>query len=394
MSDILKSQVEARQKLWHEAKAIVDGAEAEKREMNAQETERFEKLTAEIDQRKAFIDEYQTIAEREARAAQAAEGFTVASPASSDDNATLRRLAKGEIRSFEFGAEKRAGLTPSTSGAPIPTSFYDQVVMKAATVGPMLTTSKILNTSSGEIIQVPSVSGYSTGTLTAAGSAFSESDPTFNSFVNLAAWKYGYIVSVARELVEDTGVDLLGFIADQTGIGLGKSVNAALTTGTGTTQPQGIVTAASSAVLGGTGVSGAFTATDLINLVYSLDTVARRQPGAGFQMNNTSIAAVRSLKDNYGRFIFYPALSADKLDLLLGYPIYENPDMASPATGAKSVIFGDLGSYFVRTVGGIKLDRSDDYAFANDQVVFRASIRLDGALPQASHVQYFKGAAS
>ena len=68
--------------------------------------------------------------------------------------------------------------------------------------------------------------------------------------------------------------------------------------------------------------------------------------------------------------------------------------MASPATGAKSVIFGDLGSYFVRTVGGIKLDRSDDYAFANDQVVFRASIRLDGALPQASHVQYFKGAAS
>lgn len=393
MSDILKSQVEARQKLWHEAKAIVDGAEAEKREMNAQETERFEKLTAEIDQRKAFIDEYQTIAEREARAAQAAEGFTVASPASSDDNATLRRLAKGEIRSFEFGAEKRA-LSPSTSGAPIPTSFYDQVVMKAATVGPMLTTSKILNTTSGEIIQVPSVSGYSTGTLTAAGSAFSSSDPTFNSFVNLAAWKYGFIVSVARELVEDTGVDLLGFIADQTGIGLGKSVNAALTTGTGTTQPLGIVSAASSAVTGGTGVAGAFTATDLINLVYSLDTVARRQPGAGFQMNKTSIAAVRSLKDNYGRFIFDPALSADKLDLLLGYPIYENPDMASPATGAKSVIFGDLGSYFVRTVGGIKLDRSDDYAFANDQVVFRASIRLDGNLPQASHVQFFKGAAS
>jgi HK97 family phage major capsid protein len=392
MSEILSNAVEQRQKLWHEAKAVLDTAEAEKRELTAEEQGKFETLSAELDKRAAFIETARKMAEREERAAAVAEGFTVPSAKTAVDADNIRAIARGEVRSFEF-AEKR-DLAPATSGAPVPTSFYNQVIMKAKYVGPMLTTSTILNTASGEPLQIPSVSAYSTGSLTAAGSVLSENDPSFNSFVTLQSWKYGGVIRVARELLEDTGVDLLGFLADEIGIGLGSSVNAALTTGTGTTQPLGISTAAGSGITGGTGVSGAFTADNLIDLVYSLDTAARRRPGAGFQMNSASIAAVRKLKDNYGRYIFEPALSADKYDLLLGYNIYENPDLASPATGAKSVLFGDLASYYVRQVGGIRLDRSDDFAFANDQVTFRYTMRLDGNLPQTSHIKFFKGAAS
>jgi len=189
-------------------------------------------------------------------------------------------------------------------------------------------------------------------------------------------------------------VDILGFLAAQTGNALGYDVNTALTTGTGTVQPTGIVSAAGSGVTGGTGVSGAFTADNLINLVYSVDTAGRRMAGTGWQMNATSIAAVRKLKDTAGQYLFSPSLSADARDLLLGYPIYENPSMASPATSAKSVIFGNLSSYFVRTVGGLRLDRSDDYAFQNDLITFRATMRVDGNLIQTSHVKYFAGAAS
>jgi HK97 family phage major capsid protein len=68
--------------------------------------------------------------------------------------------------------------------------------------------------------------------------------------------------------------------------------------------------------------------------------------------------------------------------------------MASTGTSNKSVIFGHLPSYFVRQVGGIKLDRSDDYAFNAGLVTFRATMRVDGNLPQTSHVKYFIGAAS
>jgi HK97 family phage major capsid protein len=111
-------------------------------------------------------------------------------------------------------------------------------------------------------------------------------------------------------------------------------------------------------------------------------------------MNAKSIAAVRKLKDSAGQYLFSPSLSADARDLLLGYPLYENPAMADPATTAKSVIFGHLPSYFVRQVGGLRLDRSDDYAFQNDLITFRATMRVDGNLIQTSHVKYFAGGAS
>jgi HK97 family phage major capsid protein len=53
-----------------------------------------------------------------------------------------------------------------------------------------------------------------------------------------------------------------------------------------------------------------------------------------------------------------------------------------------------MPSYYVRTVGGIRLDRSDDFAFNADLVTFRASMRVDGNLPQTSHIKTFIGAAS
>jgi hypothetical protein len=393
MSEFLKAQVEARQNIWSQAKELLERAESENRSLTAEETESYNKMSADLDTRAALIEKVKSDAAREERAAKAAEGFNPVATGAGSDADRLRALGRGDVRSIDFGHEQRA-VTGGSTGAPVPTSFYNQVIMLAKTVGPMLETSTILNTAGGEPLQIPSVGAYSSGTLTAAGSVIPESDPTFNSFSTLQSWKYGFLVQVSRELLEDTGVDLLGFLADQVGIGLGKSINSVLTTGTGTTQPNGIVTSAGSGVTGGTGVAGAFTADNLISLVYSLDTVARRRPGAGFQMNAASIAAVRQLKDNYGRYLFEPALSADKYDLLLNYPIYENPDMASAATGAKSVIFGDLKSFYVRQVGGIRLDRSDDFAFSSDLVTFRATWRGDGALPQTSHVKFFKGAAS
>jgi HK97 family phage major capsid protein len=186
-------------------------------------------------------------------------------------------------------------------------------------------------------------------------------------------------------------VDILGFLASQVGQSLGYSVNTALTTGTGTVEPNGLVTRAGSALVGTTLNP---TADNLIDLVYSVDSAGRRLAGTGFQMNAASIGAVRKLKDTAGQYLFQPSLSAEARDLLLGYPIYENPAMATAASAVRPVIFGNLPSYFVRQVGGIKLDRSDDFAFNTDLVTFRATFRVDGNLIQTSHVKYFKSSNS
>jgi HK97 family phage major capsid protein len=396
MSDYIQQQAEARAKAWEEAKALLDSAAAEKRDLSGEENQTYDRIMADLDARSLVIETMNAQAERENRAAEAMKGFesqvkpAVAVPAI-DEAELIRSLARGEIRSHSF--EKR-DVTKGSTGAPVPTSFYDQVIMLARHVGPMLETSTILNTAGGENLQIPSLSAYSVGTVSSEAAAIGESDPTFNAFKTLGAYKYSFLTQISREMVEDAGVDILGFLATQTGNALGYAVNGALTTGTGTTQPTGIVTAAGSGITGSTAVSGAFTADNLIDLVYSVDTAGRTLPGTGWQMNAQAISAVRKLKDTAGQYLFSPSLTADARDLLLGYPIFENPAMASPATSAKSVIFGHLPSYFARTVGGLRLDRSDDYAFQNDLITFRATMRVDGNLIQTSHVKYFAGAAS
>ena len=398
MKQFIEQQMEARAKAWEAAKNILDVATAEKRDLTAEESQTYERISKELEDRQATIEKLRADEARELRLDAATREFADQVRPVADaprgvrsDAEVIRSMAKGEIRSHSF--EKRDVVKTST-GSPVPTSFYDQVIMLARHIGPMLSTSTVLNTASGENLQIPSLAQYSTAAITGEGTAISESDPIFNSFITLGAYKYSFLVQLSTELIEDAGVDILGFLATEVGNELGYRVNAALTTGSGTNQPKGIVVASSLGVTGGTGVSGAFTADNLIDLVYSVDTAGRRLAGSGFQMNAASIGKMRKLKDTAGNYVFQPALSADAQDLLLGYPVFENPAMADTATSAKSVIFGHLPSYYVRQVGGIRLDRSDDYAFNAGLVTFRATLRVDGNLPATSHVKHFIGGAS
>ncbi len=391
MSEYIKVQHEARNKAWHVAKELLDRAAAEKRDLTAEENAQYAAISSELDERARVIETIQKDEKRAVAAAEAMQNMevqTASAPQGRTDADVIRSMARGEVRSFEF--EKR-DVTGSSTGSPVPTSFYDRVVMLARYVGGPLETSTILTTAGGENLQIPSQATYSSGTAFGQASPIGESDPTFNNFVTLGAYKYSFLTQISRELVEDAGVDILGFLAEQTGNALGYSVNDALTNGTGTVQPNGLFTVAGSGVAG---TSLSPTADNLIDLVYSVNTAGRRLPGVGFMMNSTQIANVRKLKDGAGQYLFSPSLGADQRDLLLGYEIYENPTAPNAGSALKPVIFGHLPSYIVRQVGGIRLDRSDDYAFNTDLITFRATFRVDGNLPQTSHIKFFRSSNS
>jgi HK97 family phage major capsid protein len=394
MKQYIDQQVEARQRAWEAAKALLDKAASEKRDLTAEEEQSYQRMNAELNERAARIEALKADAEREAKIEAATREIAgqvrPTAQAVSTDSDVIRSMARGETRSFTF--ETRDVVKTST-GSPVPTSFFDRVIEQARLVGPMLDTSTVLRTAGGENLQIPSQAGWSTAAIVGEGTAIAESDPTFNSFVTLSAYKYSFLVQLSRELIEDSGVDILAFLATQTGNELGFRVNAGLTTGTGTNQPNGVVTASSLGITGGTAVTGAFTADNLINLAYSLNGAARRLPGVGWMMNTASLGKVRTLKDNAGYYVFSPAL-ADGNDRVLNFPVYENPAMADTGLSAKSVLFGHLPSYYVRMAGGLRLDRSDDYAFNADLVTFRATMRVDGNLPQTSHIKHFIGNAA
>ena len=393
MSEYLKRQTELRATAWEEAKHLLDAAAAESRDLTAEENVIYDRISEDMDNRARVIEQITKDEERAQRLDVAAASVRTdeAAPSDDDDAEAIRKLARGEVRSLNF--EKRDQLTSNT-GAPVPTSFYDQIILKARLVGPMLTTSTVITTAGGENLQIPRVSTYSASTIAAEAGAIGESDVAFSAFITLGAFKFSYLTQVSREMIEDSGVDILGFLADTVGQGIGFNVNNFLTVGTGTTQPKGIVAASTLGVTGGTGVSGAATADNLIDLLYSLDGAARMLPGTGFMMNGKSIGAVRKLKDTAGQYIFGASLAVGTPDTLLGVPLYENPAMVDAATSAKSIICGHLPSYYVRQVGGIRVDSSSDFAFSTDLVTIRTLLRVDGNLPQATHVNHFVGGAS
>ena len=381
MSEFIKTQAEVRSNLVAQMREVIDLAESEKRGLTAEDLQKIARIEADIEARDASINTATKLAEREARASEAASMFTQSEQSVNTDADLLRAIARGEVRGHEF--EGRAALVPSanTVGA----SFYNQVFQIAQLVGPMLATSEVFNTASGENLVIPTVTALTSAGSVAAGSAISESNPTFSS-ITLGAEKYAALVSLSSELAADAGFGIDAYIAQQLGTSLGIQTNTVLT--------NKLVSAAGSVVTGGTGVAGAATYENLIDLVYGIADGARVLPGLGFHMSKTGIAAARKLKDGNGHYIWLDNAVNGQPAQLLGYSVYENPAVPAVATGAKSVLFGHLPSFKARVAGGIRVDQSSDYAFANDVVTYRGIIRVDGGLTHASHIGYFKGGAS
>jgi len=389
MSEFVKAQQEVRANLTEQIREVIEGAEAEGRGLDSAELEKIDRI--EVDIRRA--DEAISVAtrneERKAEASEASRGFV---PAEAREERTagdiLRGIAQGEVRGHEF--EQRATLVPSANT--VPKSFYDMVFDVARLVGPMLETSDVINTSTGEDLTIPTLTAYSAATLKGAGTALDESEPTYSS-ITLGAYKYGLLIPVAAELVSDAGFNIESHLAEQAGNGIGTAVNAALTTGDGSSKPNGIVTASSEGVVGADAVAGAFTADNLIDLAYSgVDGLVRRLPGTAYMASGSAIGAMRKLKDTAGNYLY--TVGVGQPDQFAGFDVVENPNVAAPAAEAISVLFGHLPSYKVRMAGGLQVASSSDYAFNTDTVTYRFTMRVDGDLTHSGHVRHFVGGAA
>lgn len=393
--DYLAQQIEARKTAWHAAKALLDGAAAESRDLTSEEEQTFARINTDIDSRSQRISDLQGSALRaadiEAAVATAPEVREDRALREASDFDVVRALASGEIRTATF---ERRDLNTSDDSAVVPQSFYAILQEKMQYQGPMLDANFVtqLNTAGGEDIKVPVEASRPAATAIAEATAITALDPTFSN-ITLKSQKVAVLTKVSRELLTDSGVDIVSYLAGSLGKSIGIKANNLLTVGTGTVEAKGVVTAAGSGVVGGTAVTGAFTADNLIDLAHSVDSDYVRQ-GAGFMMKRSSLGALRKLKDTAGQYLYVPAAAVGTPDSFAGFAVYENPDMAAAGLGAKSVLFGHFGSYHVRQVGGIEVARSDDAYFASDEVGFRVTLRIWGDLGQADAVKYFIGNAA
>ena len=398
MSEFIKNLSEQRARAWEQAKDLLDHAATESRDLSAEESEQFDRINAELDSAdarlKTIVDAEQRnrdIEESRSRLGVPADlGATATASVENTDEDTIRSLMNGELRSARF--EKRA-ITSSNSGGAVPTSVYDRIVEHLVQTNVVRNVATIVTTNSGETLNVPTSTAFSTASIVGEAAQASASDPTLATRA-LGAYKYTVLVQLSNELATDGAVDVAGFLARQAGTAIGVATRGHMTTGDGSSKPTGIVTSSTAGVTGATSVTGAFTADNLIDLRYSVGSAYTSQPGIGWMMNNTAMSAARKLKDTTNQYLFAPGLNGDT-DSLLGFPVYLNDSMVSPALSAKSVLFGHFPSYYIREANGLDVAVSDDFAFDYSVRTFRVQLRTDGLLvDQTGAVKHFVGGAS
>ena len=324
----------------------------------------------------------------------------------SGDLDLLRSIAKGDKRSGELTAPlgirfpgkigERASLAvgaPATGGNLVPTTLVASLYEHLIETTSVFTWATVITTASGEAMDFPTTATFSTATLTAEAAAGTQSDPTFG-VVTLDAYKYMLLMRASNEFLTDEAIGVVDFLARQASRAIRNGFGAHAIAGDGSAKPNGIVGAATAGKTGAAAAAGVFTAEDLIDLFYSV--IAEYRSNGSWLMRDATMGNVRKLReDSGGAFLWQPAFAVGAPDTILGRPVATDPNVPAVAADARSVLFGDLSAYYVRQVAGIRVERSDDFAFNTDEVVWRVIWRGDGDLVDTTGaVKAFVGGAA
>lgn len=285
----------------------------------------------------------------------------------------------------ELDARELRVLSKASAGAGlnlVPTSFQRDLIDTLRDFGVMRQISRVVTTTSGEALQWPTVSAHGTASWVSENAAYSASDETFGQ-TTLNAYKAGTLMKVSEELLEDSAFDLDAYIRGEFGVRIGVLENTAYVAGDGSGKPTGVATQASAGYT--TAGATAITSDELIELYHSLLPPYRRN--ASFLLKDSSIKLIRKLKDSDGQYLWQPGLQAGQPDVLLGRPVYADPDMAAATTGLVSALFGDFSYYVIRDVDGIAFQRLNELYAENGQVGFKAYHRTDGKLMNTAAVK-------
>jgi HK97 family phage major capsid protein len=296
------------------------------------------------------------------------------------------------------GDQRAQTSTTGASGAyTVPTDLAPEIDKSMAMWGPLWDAAVVreLATSAGNRIEWPTVDDTAkTGRIKAENAAVDDDgtdDVVFGQKL-LDAYVYDTgIVRVPMELLQDSAFDILSLMNDLFGERLGRLANQVLTTGTGSSQPNGIVTASS---LGKTAASAtAITADEMIDLFHSVDPAYRASPKCRWMFNDATLAAVRKLKDGQGNYLWQMGdVRMGEPEQFLGKPFSVNQAMANIASTAKPVIFGDMSRFIVRKVLGFQVLTLRERYAENFQVGMVGFKRFDSELLNTAAVKHLANA--
>jgi HK97 family phage major capsid protein len=393
MSKILELR-EKRAKAWDAAKAFLDSKRGADGLLSADDVAVYEKMEADVVNLGKEIDRLERQQALDAELNKPVNTPITDKPGQPNpENKTGRasdeykRAFWNAMRSKAAGYEVLNALqvgTDSEGGYLVPDEFERTLVEALEEENIFRSMAKIIQTASGDR-KIPVVASKGTASWVDEEGAIPESDDAFGQ-VSIGAYKLATMIKVSEELLNDSVFNLESYIAREFARRIGAKEEESFFIGDGTGKPTGIFNATGGAELGVTAASAtAITVDEIMDLFYSLKSPYRKN--AVFVMNDSTVKAIRKLKDGNGQYLWQPSITAGQPDTILNRPVKTSAYVPAIAAGAKTIAFGDFGYYWIADRQGRSFQRLNELYAATGQVGFKATQRVDGKLILAEAIK-------
>ena len=383
-----------RAKAWENAKSFLD-THRQNGILSAEDTATYEKMEADIVNLGHEIDRQSRLDAMEREMNMPVSTPITAKPDIGKTDNKQGRASDAYKNAFWAQARSK-GLLPelrnaleegvnSEGGYLVPDEFEHTLIQGLEETNIIRSKAHIIKTSNG-LHKIPVVVSKGTAAWIDEEGQFTESDDVFGQ-AQLDAHKVGTIIKVSQELLQDSAFGLESYFTSEFARRIGNKEEDAFINGDGSGKPTGLLHATLGAQTGVTATSQTtITADELIDLFYSLKAPYRQN--AVWVLNDSTIKAIRKLKDGSGQYLWQPAIKDGEVNTILGKPYLTSQYMPELQAGNKTVMFGDLGYYWIGDRLGITFQRLNERFADYGQVGFLAFKRVDGKLilPEAVKV--------
>lgn len=378
---------EKRAKAWDAAKAFLDTHRGNDGTMSAEDGQTYDRMEAEVINLGKEIERLERQEALDAELNKATANTLTSKPVNVDARAKNPRATDEYQKSFWNVMRSKSvphevmnvlSVGTDTEGGYLVPDEYERTLVQALEEENIFRKlARRIATDSGER-KIPVVSSKGTASWLDENAAYTESDDVFGQ-VSIGAYKLGTMIKVSEELLNDSVFDVPAYIAREFARRIGAAEEAAFFTGDGTNKPTGILATTGGAELGvTTAAADKITADELIDLFYSLRAPYRRK--AVWLLNDSTVKAIRKLKNSNGDYLWQPSLTAGTPDTILNRPVFTSACMPELAANNKAIAFGDLSYYWIADRQGRSFKRLNELYAANGQVGFLSSERVDGKL--------------
>lgn len=399
MTEIMNLR-EKRVQTWNAAKAFLESHRGNDGMLSAEDDAIYNKMVDDMDRMGKEIARLEKLEALDVEMSRATSKPLTSAPVAdpTEDEAPVSKTGRGTkdyaknfwrvMRSKSVSHEVMNALqvgTETEGGYLVPDEYERTLVQALEEQNIFRQLAHVIHTSSGDR-KIPVVASKGTAQWIDEEAQYPESDDSFGQ-VSIGAYKLATMIKISEELLNDSVFDMPSYIATEFARRIGAAEEEAFFTGNGTGRPLGILAETGGAQVGVTGAKAdAVTFDEVMDLFYSLRSPYRRN--AVFIMNDATVKALRKLKNGNGDYIWQPSVTAATPDTILNRPVYTSGFMPTLAAGNKTILFGDLGYYWVADREGRSFKRLNELYAPTGQVGFLASQRVDGKLilPEAVKV--------